>query len=207
LIGASRATDKCSAAHNYLAFYEHFLAKFRDEKFTLLEIGVYKGSGAETWLEYFRFATIVGVDINPSRAKSVEHERYIGLQADASNIALMTSIISSYEPTILVDDGSHLWQHQLISLAHYAPLVKKSGVFILEDLEVCHGEVYERDYGKGFPLRPTNMISDLANSILTSSLSSSSTNQHIMKSIAPSLFSSICAYKHTVLCTMADFYS
>lgn len=64
-IGRGHETDKSSLFHNYLNQYEFFLQKFKDKNFTLLELGVFRGSSVKMWRDYFENAKIVGVDINP----------------------------------------------------------------------------------------------------------------------------------------------
>ena len=39
-IGLQHNTDKSSRKHDYLRFYEFFLAPFKDQEFVLLELGV-----------------------------------------------------------------------------------------------------------------------------------------------------------------------
>ena len=84
-IGLKHGTDKASPHHNYLNFYETFMAPLREQPVCLLEIGVYKGASLATWREYFPYARIVGVDIQPS-AKQFEAERVRVELADQSNL-------------------------------------------------------------------------------------------------------------------------
>lgn len=68
-IGIKYNTDKsgaCAAAHDYLRKYEFFFKPFRQQSFTFLELGVFKGASLKTWAEYFERAEIVGVDIERS---------------------------------------------------------------------------------------------------------------------------------------------
>ena len=63
-------TDKKShtpgfICHDYLRIYEREFSKWRDSEIHLLEIGVNKGASIKLWLEYFTYASIYGVDINP----------------------------------------------------------------------------------------------------------------------------------------------
>src|SRR4030081_218212 len=71
--------------HHYFGIYEQFLAPYRGQPFTLLEIGWWRGGSLRMWRKYFGpSARIVGMDINPACAV---HERdgfriFIGNQAD-----------------------------------------------------------------------------------------------------------------------------
>jgi hypothetical protein len=54
-LGLKHKTDKASVLHNFLHFYEHFLAPMRLAPITLLEIGVYNGGSVKMWEEYFPY--------------------------------------------------------------------------------------------------------------------------------------------------------
>jgi hypothetical protein len=68
-IGLKNNTDKSSTIHDYLKKYEKYFPFKRDDKITLLEIGVLNGSSVKSWKEYFVNANIIGVDINPDCKK------------------------------------------------------------------------------------------------------------------------------------------
>lgn len=67
-IGLKTCTDKNSKFHNYLEFYERYFAPCRQNRFTLIEVGVYEGASIKMWEEYFPNAKIIGLDINPQVA-------------------------------------------------------------------------------------------------------------------------------------------
>ena len=77
-IALTTKTDKHSNQHDYLRAYEWVLQPYRDQEFTLLELGVgqvvREAGSLKTWKQYFPKAEIVGIDINP-RVKAFEEER------------------------------------------------------------------------------------------------------------------------------------
>ncbi len=146
-IGRKHRTDKSSGQHGYLGFYEAHFAAQRDEPIRLLEIGVFNGASLKTWEEYFPRARIVGVDINPS-CKQFESERVAIEVGDQSNIEDITRVAVKYGPfDVVIEDGSHLWEHQITSLRTLFPFVKENGYYAVEDLQTNFGPMQEKYRG------------------------------------------------------------
>jgi Clostridial hydrophobic W len=138
-IGLRHGTDKASQVHNYLSFYELFFADLKDKNISLLEVGVLYGASLNTWKEYFPNAKIVGVDISPS-TKIYEGDRIFIELLDQSNIEELTRVAIKHGPfDIIIEDGSHLWEHQITSLRTLFPFVKDGGIYIVEDLQTNYG--------------------------------------------------------------------
>jgi hypothetical protein len=138
-IGLRHGTDKASSNHNYLEFYEIFLAPMRDDSLTILEVGVLNGASLRMWEEYFPQARIVGADILPD-LKRFERGRILIEQMDQSNIEQLTAVASKHGPfDIIIEDGSHMWEHQTTSLRTLFPFVKNNGLYIVEDLHTNYG--------------------------------------------------------------------
>ena len=149
-IGLKQGTDKASVHHNFLVFYERFFHELRAQTdLKLLEIGVYEGASVRTWESYFSHATIVGVDINLD-AKQHASDRVIIEHADQSNIASLTKLALDHGPfDILIDDGSHQWDHQITSLRTLYPFLKPGGYYIMEDIDTSYGSFVETYRGIG----------------------------------------------------------
>jgi hypothetical protein len=134
-IGRKRGTDQASHHHDYLRFYESRFQYLRNEKFTFIEIGVFKGASVAMWGEYFPKATIVGVDYTPECAQYASDRVNIEI-GDASNPEFLKSLVKKYgAPTIVIDDGSHRWDHQILALQTFFPMLKPGGHFVLEDID------------------------------------------------------------------------
>lgn len=131
-LGQAWETDKCSKAHNYLNKYEFFLKRWKQEDIILLELGVFKGASLKMWGNYFEKATIYGVDIDLHCKKYEEENRNI-IIGDLGDEAFLDEI-GKLSPTVIIDDASHLWSHQIKSIYHLLPALKSGGIFIMEDL-------------------------------------------------------------------------
>ena len=140
-IGRKFGTDKSSAHHNYLRFYETFFQPLRHEPLTVLEIGVFGGASLRTWEEFFPRARIIGADIDP-KARNHEGGRVTIEILDQSNIENLVSLGMRHGPfDILIEDGSHFWEHQTTTLRTLFPFVKNNGIYIVEDLQTNYGSL------------------------------------------------------------------
>jgi hypothetical protein len=131
-------TDKSGKFHDYMRFYEFYLSKFKEDEFTLLELGVgpepHVGASLFTWRDYFPNAQIIGVDIEPN-SKKTESERIHIEIGDLGSLDFLAFLVKQY-PTnkIVIDDASHLWIHQILSFEKLFSTVESGGVFIMEDI-------------------------------------------------------------------------
>jgi len=121
---------------HYLAVYDRAFAPYRDKSPTMLEIGVSLGGSLEMWRSYFGpAATIFGIDIDPECANRFEppNQVRIGSQADADFLQRVVAEMGA--PDIILDDGSHVSQHQVASFRALWPVLKAGGLYVIED---CH---------------------------------------------------------------------
>lgn len=129
-------TDKSSKEHNYTPIYEDLLGYKRDKIFKVLEIGVKRGASLKMWEEYFPNANIYGIDIE---SRVIEGDRIYTAVADQSDKASLLDAMNHIENDLnafdlIIDDGSHKKEHQLVSLETLLPCLKDDGLYIIEDL-------------------------------------------------------------------------
>ena len=132
-LGQLSGTDKSSAEHNYLNKYEFFLSKWKNKRFNILELGVFKGASIKMWGEFFPNATVYAVDIDPNTKKFTTGNRRV-IIADLSlyqNVSELTVL----KPDIIIDDASHMWRHQVMALIVLFDSLPHGGVYIVEDIE------------------------------------------------------------------------
>ena len=132
-IGIECATDKSSRFHNYLLNYEFFLSRFKQESFTLMELGVLCGSSVKMWSRYFPNAKIVGVDIEPECLKYQTDNIHIEI-ADLRNVESVIKL-RDFNASIIIDDASHSWKDQILAISVLFSSLPHGGVYIVEDLE------------------------------------------------------------------------
>jgi hypothetical protein len=140
-IGVACNTDKSSLHHDYLVFYERFFEKWRQDKLRILEVGVFNGASLRTWAGYFAHAEVIGADIN-FRAKRHESGRIRVEILDQGNVQDLVDIGLKHGPfDIVVEDGSHMWEHQTTTFKTLFPFVKPGGLYVVEDLQTNFGEM------------------------------------------------------------------
>jgi hypothetical protein len=147
-LGRANGTDKSSVKHDYLVMYEQALRHLRLTSVSLLEIGVFKGASLRTWRDFFPRGRIVGVDIDPAALQYAGErmEVYLGDQDDPEGLRSFVEAQGPFD--VIVDDGSHMWRHQISTMRALLPLVKPGGFYILEDLHTSYGP-HRREYGVG----------------------------------------------------------
>jgi cephalosporin hydroxylase len=119
---------------HYFQIYDRHLSKFQKQFCTLLEIGVSHGGSLQVWKDYLPHAHITGVDIDPRCQDFVEGSTGVMI-ADQGNAEHMEAIASPMTWDIVIDDGSHVLEHQVTSFNAIWPHVNPGGVYVIED---CH---------------------------------------------------------------------
>jgi hypothetical protein len=163
-LGLKYNTDKASDRHDYLDIYESVLRDFRDDTFVLLDlgVGVAPAEFASTlmWSEYFPNAQVVGVDIQDYVSPS---ERIEFLRTDLSGLDAL-EVLASRRPKVVIEDASHMWAHQIISLVYLLPAVQPGGVYIWEDLHTSSPDC-DPAYGEGLQISPVELLGLLAQKV------------------------------------------
>jgi 23S rRNA U2552 (ribose-2'-O)-methylase RlmE/FtsJ len=129
---------------HYFDVYERYFSKFKNKKITIVEIGIYQGGSLQMWREYFgKEATIWGIDIDP-RCKSLEEENthiIIGSQEDPIFLRSILDKIGIID--ILIDDGGHTQNQQIISFEElYKQVNPDGGIYLCEDVHTSYMNVY-----------------------------------------------------------------
>lgn len=135
---------------HYFEIYERHLAPFRGTAPRVLEIGVSHGGSLQMWRRYLGHRSrIVGIDLDPRVAALSEPgiDVLVGDQSDAGFLDEVADCTGGFD--VVIDDGSHVPQHQLASLEALWPRLADGGVYIVEDLHSNYWPEY--DGGRGRP--------------------------------------------------------
>jgi hypothetical protein len=154
--------DKCPHInHTYTPTYNSILDPLRNTTTLFLEIGIgnaplmapivgieYKpGASLRMWRDYFPNATIVGCDIMES-VLFHDEERIKTFYADQSNPESLLSLVKhTIQPPntyidIILDDGSHFVEHQIVSFKTLWEFVRPNGgLYIIEDILTSSVEI------------------------------------------------------------------
>ena len=151
-------TDKF-VPHGYYRFYSRYIQQYmhilQDSNldYAMLEIGIQGGHSVNMWLDIFAQNVFVyGLDIQ----NAFVGNKYKVFKADQSSMENMTYIASYIHSSIaqhkiffMVDDGSHVPEHQIKSFDYFfSELLQLGGTYIIEDIETSYWRVGYQHVGK-----------------------------------------------------------
>lgn len=153
-------TDLCKLANKYgtdkaifyTPFYHELLADRRDRIKKVLEMGIgypecmrdslarigasdyTAGASLFMWREYFPNAEIYGLDNNPKSFVGSERIRsFYCDQGDAGSYVEAIRHVGA-EFDLIIDDGCHVIEYQLMAMRMLMPLLRGDGIYIMEDI-------------------------------------------------------------------------
>ena len=149
-IGQKYGTDK--AWGPLILFYENLLADRPPESVRkVLEIGIghpgcmpegyQAGSSLRMWEEYFPNADIFALDIIPDIL--INSGRIHSFLCDQGNPQSLAAVIPHLGTgfDFIEDDGSHQFEHQILSANVLIPLLAPGGVYAIEDIHLDKREI------------------------------------------------------------------
>ena len=139
------ASPYLSLKHSaYFQVYEELLSQYRNKKITFVEVGVLNGGSLFMWRDFFGpEARIIGVDFNPLAKRWEEDgfEIFIGSQSSPDFWRDFFSSIGMVD--VLLDDGGHTNEQQIVTTHQSIPFIKDGGLLIVEDVHSS----YFKDFG------------------------------------------------------------
>lgn len=167
-LGILEGTNKSSLLVDYLRHYDRLFARFRHEAITLIEIGIDQGASLRMWPRYFTKATIVGIDVQPDKTKHASDRVIVEIGSQA-NLGFITGLCKRYDPTIIVDDGSHQARDVLYTFQTMFPFVRPGGIYVMEDLYLHFGH-NAKGYAATATTLPSDYIFRLGNNLVSNAM-------------------------------------
>ena len=126
-----KAGDTC---HRYTEVYDKLFCDKRYAIKYILEIGVGHGCSLRMWEEYFSSANIVGLDNNP--ACLINEGRIRCFFADQASGDMLDRALKPLKQKfdIIVDDGSHVADHQIFTANFLEKYLAPEGIYFIEDI-------------------------------------------------------------------------
>ena len=142
-IGECTGSDKVYG-HNFIPIYQSYFRDLRKRKLNILKIGIggYEdpNSGGESllmWAEYFKNSKILGADLFEKRIKLPKRVKTIKL--DQSNPKELENLGSSRGGfDIIIDDGSHVSSHVILTFKTLWKYLNNDGLYIIEDTQTSY---------------------------------------------------------------------
>jgi hypothetical protein len=120
---------------HYFDVYDRHFRKFVGKEVHIAEVGVFSGGSLELWHQYFGpKCHVYGIDLEPAcRAYESENTKiFIGDQADRSFWKRFRDSVPPLD--IIIDDGGHLPEQQMVTLEETLPYLRNGGVYLCEDI-------------------------------------------------------------------------
>lgn len=150
-------TDKVNH-HTYTKLYDALFCPRRDGVRRVLEIGIgtpeymvtpadrySTGASLLMWRDYFPNAIVYGADVSPASMFSAERiETFLADQGFPEALAAKAKERAGSGYDLIVDDGSHCWEHQVSSANSLLPLLATDGLYVIEDVHVPPQQILER---------------------------------------------------------------
>jgi len=144
-------------SHGLSRYAEGYRNSFKSwdlsKEYNILEIGVSLGGGMLALRKAFPNSFICGIDVGDCRENNLIHngewfdEKMKFMRGDQSDTKFLNSVIDVYKKfDIIIDDGSHVNEHQRITFEHLFPFLSPSSPYIVEDV---HTSYWERQFGGG----------------------------------------------------------
>ena len=132
---------------HYFDIYDHLLGRFYESKVNYLEIGVQNGGSLEIAKKLFASdSLIIGMDIDPNCKHlegKVANQIIIGSQVDDATLLK----VSEFGPfDIIIDDGSHIQSHMIVTFFKLFPLLSQNGIYIIEDTHTNYSPEHQESF-------------------------------------------------------------
>lgn len=128
--------------HSYIELYSDILEPYRTNARRVLEIGMLGGESLRMWEMYFDKASVHGADISirpvggmanlePMIAEG-GHNIHI---MDATDKKQVNKEFIGMRFDVVIDDASHVLEHQLAIYKNMKPFLAKGAIYIIEDVD------------------------------------------------------------------------
>jgi cephalosporin hydroxylase len=138
-------TDK-GTTHSYLELYQKILTPHKENYISIVEIGVKSGGSCSGFSDFFQNASVYGVDINFNNLiYGKENPKIKYIEADGTHDSILNKI-NLNQIDLVLDDGSHIPDHQIKTVEIFLPYISKNGMFICEDINQYSSEFIKSEF-------------------------------------------------------------
>lgn len=128
---------------HYFDVYEKYFSNYVGKELNILEIGISHGGSLQLWKKYFGDkVNVYGIDINP-QCKKLEEDRvqiFIGSQSDKAFLEQVARQLPQMD--IILDDGGHTMDQQIITFETLYLKVKEGGLYMVEDTHTSYWDEF-----------------------------------------------------------------
>jgi hypothetical protein len=148
-------------------------------------VGIYSGGSLDMWKAYFGDrCKVYGVDIE-EKCKLYEDERtkvFIGDQSSRAFWADFRRQVPGID--ILIDDGGHLPEQQIVTLEETLPYLRNGGVYLCEDITGVRNQFSAYLHGLAAALNNFDLRDAEASRVAPSNIQQSISSMHLYPFVA-----------------------
>lgn len=144
---------------SYFRAYERLLAQLRGRPITFVEVGVLNGGSLFMWRSFWgKGVRIIGVDMNPNARRWEQYgfEIYVGNQASPEFWKDFFDSVGQVD--VLLDDGGHTFQQQIITCECAVPWIRDGGILIVEDTHTSYMSAFGGPSKRSFISYAKNIV-------------------------------------------------
>jgi len=142
-----RGTDKGDIKTYVTGFYEKEFGARQSDKTRLFEIGVRSGASMALWANFFKYAELIGVDVEQVGTPLGPLKEYLDYPCvnffckDAYSQEFADTLSGKF--TIMIDDGPHSLASQKRFIELYLSKLDDRGVLIIEDVQREYRDAFQ----------------------------------------------------------------
>lgn len=125
--------------HPYTAVYDMLFATRRYDPLVFGELGVLDNMSMHVWRGYFPNATLYGFDAFPDKIEAARQAALPRTHYALADVGNRRSLFDAFNDTgrafdVLIDDSTHLFDHQILFIGVALEFVRPGGMVIVEDV-------------------------------------------------------------------------
>ncbi len=130
-----------SKSNIYFNIYDELFHKYRNKKITFVEIGVKWGGSLLMWKKFFgKESRIIGIDLYPETKKLEKYGLEIFIGDQSSEKFWQNFFLEVGKIDILLDDGGHTNENQIITLNSVINNINDDGLIAIEDTSASYSK-------------------------------------------------------------------
>jgi len=123
----------------FSGLYSILFFQQKNRKIKLAEIGIEKNASTQMWRKYFKDAEIHGFEFDKQKIKRAKKQKLKKTFYHKTDVTNPKIIDESFKKTkikydIIIDDSTHIFEHQINVINECFKYLNKDGILIIEDI-------------------------------------------------------------------------
>ncbi|MDB2515581.1 methyltransferase domain-containing protein [Candidatus Pelagibacter bacterium] len=123
----------------FTGIYTILFANLKNKKINIAEIGIEENSSTKIWRKYFENSKIYAFEFDKKKIIKAKKNKLKNTFYFATDVSKREIIKKSFSKTkskfdIIIDDSTHIFEHQINIIKETYKFLKKDGILIIEDI-------------------------------------------------------------------------